>query len=98
MIITKFEDFKLFEDDCGGGGMGAVCSPTVGAVPGAVWGSDSGEAGSGDIAAVDLGTHFGTVRDVGRKRKKGKKRRKQVVHSEKQYPMSIKNYDIFKTY
>jgi len=81
-MIKRFNEF-LNENDGGGvamstlgntGSMGAVVAPTVGTTPGAVWGSGSGEKGSGDISATP-GTY---TKDNFKKKKKKKKKKDKI--------------------
>ncbi len=80
-MITNFEDFmKINEDDGGGGcamatnasggGMGAIVSPTVSAIPGDVSGSIKG---SGDIANSGFGPYSKQPLGIRRKKRKTKK-------------------------
>jgi hypothetical protein len=80
-MIKKFQQF-LNED--GGtamatagntGGMGAVTAPQASSTPGDVAGST---AGSGDLPAYDMGTHFGPAKTNKKKKKsKSKKSKKE---------------------
>lgn len=79
-MITKFENY-IKENEGGGvaystlsntNGMGNVVTPTVGSSPGQVWGKGSGDVGSGDLPAYDMGNKFDFIKP--KKRKKKKKR------------------------
>lgn len=81
--LKKFDQYIVECDGGGvafstpnGNGMGNVVSPTVGSVPGSVWGNGSGTIGSGDIPNY-LGKPF-TIKtfDQFKKRKKRKKSKK----------------------
>jgi len=55
------------------GGMGDVVAPTVGDTPGKVWGNGSGNIGSGDIPAYNMGKKFDIIKSKKKKKKKKKK-------------------------
>jgi hypothetical protein len=83
-LLTFNEYIK--ENDGGGGvafatpnanGMGNVVAPTVGSTPGSVWQSGSGQIGSGDRAAYDMGKKFGLTVDKENKPNKKSKRKRQ---------------------
>lgn len=83
-ILTFLEYIK--ENDGGGGvgfatpngnGMGNIVAPTVGTTPGSTWQSGSGQIGSGDVAAYDMGKKFGLFINKEKKSKKAKKVKKQ---------------------
>jgi len=84
--IIKFTEFLNEEIDGNGGvafatgnanGMGNVLAPTVGSSPGSVSQAGSGQIGSGDSAAYDMGKKFGQYINKDKKEKKAKKQKKQ---------------------
>lgn len=77
-MIKKFDEFHLNEDGVASAtmgnsnGMGAVVAPTVGAVPGQVWGAGSGTPGSGDVVASNTNVYTKQPAKFKRKSKRRK--------------------------
>lgn len=85
--VITFKEYLLLEQDGGGGvafatangnGMGNIVAPTVGSTPGSVWGSGSGNIGSGDASAYDYGKKFGLTANKEKKQKKNKRTKKNI--------------------
>jgi len=83
-LLTYLEYIK--ENDGGGGvafvtpngnGGGNIMSPTIGSTAGSVWQSGSGQIGSGEVSAVDMGKKFGLFINKDKKSKKYKKAKKE---------------------
>lgn len=84
-IFNFYEYNKILEDNGGvamatagtSSGMGAIVAPQPSSIPGDVAGSTRG---SGDIAAYDMGDHFGTVLSDKKKKKKKKGKNKMNIY------------------